>query len=73
MEKSIESIIDNGLESISSGLYIFSIGLGIVLVTLGTIIFLNNKGLKYNEKTANKVKTCFVIGIIAIISGTIQI
>lgn len=39
MEKIIENTLDNGLENISSQLHIFSIGIGIVLIILGIILF----------------------------------
>ncbi len=44
MEQTIEGTIDNGLESISAQLYIFSIGLGIVLLILGAFLVIKNKG-----------------------------
>ena len=34
MEKAIETAIDNGLESISSELYMFSVGIGITIAGL---------------------------------------
>ena len=49
MEQIIEGTIDNGLENISSGLYIFSIGFGILLIILGVIIMIKTKGLKRKE------------------------
>lgn len=42
MEKAIETAIDNGLESISSELYMFSVGIGIVLIMLAIVLFLVN-------------------------------
>lgn len=72
MEKSIESTIDNGLESISSGLHIFSIGVGIILVILGIILFLTKKSSKGKKSIANGWLICLVIGIVAIVSGFMQ-
>lgn len=72
MEKTIENAIDNGLESISSGLYLFSIGLGIILIILGVVLFFANKGAKGKKAIANGGLICFVIGVIAIVSGFIQ-
>lgn len=73
MEKTLENAIDNGLESISSGLYIFSIGVGIVLVVLGAIFFLINKGTNGKKKIANGGLICIVIGVVAIVSGVLQL
>lgn len=72
MEKTIENAIDNSLESISSGLYLFSIGLGFVLIILGMILFFTNKAAKGKKSIANGGLICFVIGVIAIVSGIIQ-
>lgn len=46
MEKAIETAIDNGLESISSELYMFSVGIGIVLIMLAIVLFLVNRKSK---------------------------
>lgn len=72
MEKTIEKAIDNGLESISSSLYLFNVGLGIALVLLGVILFFINKGAKRNKGIANGGLIYLVIGIIAIVSGFVQ-
>ena len=72
MEKTIETAIDNGLESISSQLYIFSVGAGIVLVLLGIILLFTNKGSKGKKGMVNGGLICLVIGIVAIISGFVQ-
>lgn len=72
MEKTIENAIDNGFESISLGLYLFSIGLGFVLVILGVILFFNNKGSKGKKGISNGGLVCLTIGIIAIVSGFMQ-
>lgn len=69
MEKTIENAIDNGLESISSGLYLFSIGLGIAIIILGVILLFTSKGKK---GIANGGLICLVIGVIAIASGFMQ-
>lgn len=73
MEKSIENAIDNGLESISSQLYIFSIGLGVILIILGIILFFISRDSKRKKRVVNCGIICFIIGIAAIISGVIQI
>lgn len=72
MEKIIENAIDNGLESISSQLHIFSLGLGIVLIILGIILFFTNKGSKGKRSLCNCGIICFIIGIAAIASGLVQ-
>ena len=43
MDKAIETAIDNGLESISSELYMYSLGRGIVLIMLAIVFFLVNR------------------------------
>ena len=65
MEKAIETAIDNGLESISSELYMFSVGIGIVLIMLAIVLFLVNR-----ITIAGLI--CLVIGIAAVVSGFIQ-
>lgn len=72
MEKTIENVIDRGLESVSSGLYLFSIGLGIVLVILGSILFFTNKGSKEKKGISYGGLVCFAIGVIAVVSGFMQ-
>lgn len=72
MEKTIENILDNGLESISSQLYVFSIGIGIVLMTLGIILFFTNKGPKGKKGHLNYGIICLIIGIASIVCGFIQ-
>lgn len=72
MEKTIETAIDNGLESISSGLYIFSVGIGIVLILLAIVLFLANRKSKGRKGMVNTGLICLVIGIVAVISGIIQ-
>jgi hypothetical protein len=73
MERKVEGVIDNGLESISAQLYIFSVGLGIVLVILGAFLFIKNKGSKMKKGITNIGLICLVLGIVAIISGLVQI
>lgn len=72
MEKSIENAIDNWLESISPGLYLFSIGLGIVLMILGAILFFTKKGSKGKKAISKRGLACLVIGMVAVVSGLIQ-
>lgn len=71
MEKAIENKIDSGLESISSQLYIFSIGLGIVLVAGG--IYLLIKGHGSDKRIRTKGWICLLIGIIGLASGFVQL
>lgn len=73
MEKVIEGAIDNGLESISSGLYIFSIGFGILLLLLGVFLSLKNRGSQKKKGIVNIWLVCLVLGVVAIISGLVQI
>lgn len=72
MELVIENIIDRALENISSELYIFSIGLGIALMIVGLILFFTNKKTKGKKSIANGGLIFFIIGIVAIISGLVQ-
>ncbi|MGG3892194.1 hypothetical protein [Metabacillus fastidiosus] len=72
MEQRIENYIDNVLESSSSQLYLFSVGLGIVLVILGISLILAGKRSKGKMGKTNTGLICTVIGIIAIVSGTVQ-
>ncbi|WHY58585.1 hypothetical protein [Peribacillus simplex] len=72
MEQRIEKSIDHILESASSQLYIFSVGLGIVLVILGISLILAGKRSKGKMGKTNTGLICTVIGIIAIVSGTVQ-
>lgn len=72
MEQRIEKSIDHVLESASSQLYIFSVGLGIVLVILGISLILAGKRSKGKMGKTNTGLICTVIGIVAIVSGTVQ-
>lgn len=72
MENIIENAIDNGLESISSVLYLLGIGASIILIILGGILFFTNKGTKGKKGIANGGLICLVIGVIAIVSGFVQ-
>lgn len=73
MEQILEGAIDNGLETISSGLYIFSIGFGIVLILLGVILIIRIRGPKKKKSIANIGLVCLILGVAAIISGLVQI
>lgn len=73
MEKFIEGTIDKGLESIASGLYFFSFVFGITLVLLGVLLLFNRKDPKKKKTSLTWGLVCLVIGVIAIISGLIQI
>lgn len=72
MEQFIEGTIDKGLESIASSLYIFSIAFGIALVLLGVLLLLKRKDPKKKRKLLTWGLVCLVIGVIAIISGLVQ-
>lgn len=72
MEQIIEDTIDKGLESIASGLYIFSIIFGIALVLMGVLLLFNRKDPKKKKSLLTWGLLCLVIGIIAIISGLVQ-
>ena len=72
MEKAIETAIDNGLESISSELYMFSVGIGIVLIMLAIVLFLVNGKSKGRKGITIAGLICLVIGIAAVVSGFIQ-
>lgn len=73
MEQIIEGTIDRGLESIASGLYIFSIVFGIALILLGVLLLFKNKDPKKKKSITNMGLLCLVIGVVAIISGLVQI
>lgn len=70
MEKKIENAIDNMLESIGPQLHMFSIGLGVALIIVGLIVFLN-KGL--SSKINNIGLIVGLIGIVSVISGYLQL
>lgn len=72
MEQIFEGTIDRGLESIASGLYIFSIVFGIALILLGVLLLFKNKDPKKKKSITNMGLLCLVIGVVAIISGLVQ-
>ena len=73
MEAIIENAIDNGLESIASGLYFCGIVSGCALLVAGVILFISNKIAKNKKSITNASLICIVIGIIAIVSSILQI
>lgn len=73
MEQKIETAIDSGLARIAPGLYVFSIGLGIALILLGTVLLWKNKGAQRAKHRATKGLICLAVGSVAIISGALQI
>ncbi|MBB4825577.1 uncharacterized membrane protein HdeD (DUF308 family) [Sporosarcina luteola] len=73
MERKFETSIDGILERISSQLYMFSIILGIVLVILGIALILVAKRSKGKNGKANMGLISIIVGIVAIISGSIQL
>ena len=72
MEYKIEKAIDNALESASSQLHIFSVGLGIVLAIVGIILFFTGKGTKGKSSKTNLGLLCSLLGVVAIVSGFVQ-
>ena len=74
MEQKIEGAIDSGLESLSSGLYVFSVGFGIVLIILGAILLFKSKDRGSNKKkgAVNIGLISLVLGVVAVISGLVQ-
>lgn len=74
MEQKIEGAIDSGLESLSSGLYVFSVGFGIVLIILGAILLFKSKTRGSNKKkgAVNIGLISLVLGVVAVISGLMQ-
>jgi uncharacterized membrane protein HdeD (DUF308 family) len=72
MEHKIENAIDHALDSASSQLHIFSVGLGIILAIVGIILFFTGKRTKGKSSKANLGLLCSLIGIVAIVSGIVQ-
>lgn len=72
MEQKIEGVIDQGLESISTGLYTFSIGFGLVLIILGALLLFRKRRVKEKQGISYGVLVCLVLGILAILSGLMQ-
>lgn len=72
MEHKIENAIDHALDSASSGLYIFSVGFGIVLAIVGIVLYFAGKRSKGKSSKANIGLICSLIGIMAIVSGIVQ-
>ncbi|MGG5314617.1 hypothetical protein [Enterococcus sp. AZ072] len=73
MEKVIENAIDNKLQSLSSELYFFSVGVGIVLVITGIVLILSSRKKKEKNCRGYGGIICLFLGVVAIISGFIQI
>lgn len=72
MEQIIEQAIDEGLESISSELYLFSIAIGILLVLLGAYLLLKSRISSRNRRSENLGLISLVLGAVATISGIVQ-
>ena len=70
MEQKIERTVDNWLEKIASGLYLYSIFCGILLIIFGVII-LFKKG-RDNKFVFYSGFVSIILGFIAIISGIVQ-
>ena len=72
MEQKIEGVIDQGLESIATGLYTFSIGFGFVLIILGVLLLFRKRRVKEKKGISYGGLICLVLGILAIFSGVMQ-
>ena len=72
MEERIEGVIDQGLESIATGLYTFSIGFGFVLIILGALLLFRKRRVKEKKGISCGGLICLVLGILAILSGLMQ-
>ena len=72
MEQIIEKTVDKWLKSISTGLYVYSIGFGIVLIISGVILLLKKRGSKDKKGIFYGGLVCIIVGIIAIVSGFMQ-
>lgn len=72
MEERIEGVIDQGLESIATGLYTFSIGFGFVLIILGALLLVRKRQVKEKKGISYGGLICLVLGILAILSGLMQ-
>ncbi len=72
MEQKIEGVIDQGLESIATGLYTFSIGFGFVLIILGALLLIIKRRVKEKKGISYGGLVCLVSGILAILSGVMQ-
>ncbi|MFD1416057.1 hypothetical protein [Oceanobacillus jeddahense] len=70
MEQKMESSIDNALDAIAPQLFLFSIIIGTILILIG-IVFMVKKSSTRKLHTAGII--CVGIGMIAIVSGLIQI
>lgn len=69
MEQALENMVNNFLEKISLGLYVFSIALGVVLIILGILLFLKRKD---SQKKKIGGWICLGFGVVAISSGFLQ-
>lgn len=72
MEQIIEKTVDKWLESISTGLYVYSIGFGIMLIISGAILLFKKMGSKDKKGIFYGGLVCIIVGIIAIVSGFMQ-
>ncbi len=73
MEQIIENAVDKGLDNIAAQLYLFSVGFGIVLIIIGLVLYTKGKGSKDNRIKANVGLISMIIGIVAIVSGLVQL
>lgn len=71
MEQRIEGAIDQGLESISGGLYPISVLAGILLILSGLVLLYKNRSVK-KKGVPDTGFVCLALGAAALISGIIQ-
>ena len=72
IEKTVDKWVDKWLESISTGLYVYSIGFGIMLIISGAILLFKKMGSKDKKGIFYGGLVCIIVGIIAIVSGFMQ-
>ena len=70
MEQKIERTVDNRLERMVSGLYLYSIICGILLIIFGVIILFKKR--RDNKFVFYSGFVIIALGFIAIISGIVQ-
>lgn len=69
----IERAIDDGLESLSAGLYVANIGFGMALILFGTYLMLKKRGAPAKKSIANVGLASLALGVVAIISTIVQV
>lgn len=71
MEQKIEGAIDQGLENISSGLYLISVLAGIILILSGLVLLFKQRKSSPSRMRAGGM-LCIILGAAALISGFLQ-